>query len=149
MTKVFRILCGSLTLLFWAAVIILGVKLSAAPDKTDAFYLNIKVGCEDISAITCEYSLNGEPQGGKNIGNAKLNTPIPVMESVHFKFMPEEFEFPERLSDGEFSVSFFVADTNGNEFPAGSWSGSADFSEGYSFMLYRENGGFRVERNDT
>lgn len=145
----FKLLQGVLTVLFLGAVIVFGVRFSAAPDKPAALLLNIETGCEDIRTITCEYSFGGEPQGGKDVRNAKPDTPIPVGDSVCFGFTPEYFEFPEKLSSEEFSISFFVTDMDGEEYYAGSWSGSVSFAEEYFFMLYRENGEFRTEQKGT
>lgn len=131
--KALALLCGLLTILC-------GCSAERFTPDANAFYIEVKVDRRDIYAIECEYSLGGEKQGGRLIQNAKPQTPIPIGETLYFKFLPKDFEFPENVKNKKFCAVFTVVDMDGNDLPAGTWEGFISYGEERFLTLSGEDG---------
>lgn len=120
------------------------------PDEAEVFYIKLRVDCDGIYEINCDYYLGGELQGSRGEQNANPENPIPRGDTVWFEFTNRDFEFPQKLKSGKFNIGFSVADTDGCEFHAmfrdseGNaltyWESAVRFDKEYDLALSHENG---------
>lgn len=139
-------------LMVFAVVLFPSLPTYVIPDEAEVFYIKLRVDCDSIYEINCEYSLGGELQSRKGIQNANPEEPIPLGDTVWLEFTHWDFEYPKKLKSSKFSINFTVVDINGNECPA-MFSDSAGnaltdrdsfvrFDKEYDLALSYDSGGY-------
>lgn len=127
----------------------------------DEFFVTVELGTS-IKGAALEYSLGGEPQGGRMLTDA-FGGLFGEGERLRFDFTARDFEFPEKLSAEKFGVYFTVLDEDGCEFRAelpesfrsafftltvDGWEWRADFGGEYAFSLERTENGYMISPSD-
>lgn len=149
-----------------AAVMLFSGCSNGAPGlDPNAFYVEVNVNCEGVYILEGEYSLDGEPMGGRSIQNADFAEDIPEGDTEYYRFLPEDFPDFSDAESGLFGISFEVADRDGTRhtvIPApekyggtdyapnanadgiDEWRWQAQFGGEYKFALESSQGGYII-----
>lgn len=152
MYRIKQFVYGSLALTAVVVVMLFAI----APDEAASFSLYFDVDRGDIYEIRCEYSLGGVTLGERGVQNVNPEAPMPLGERVCFEFTREFFEFPEKLTNEDFSFSISVSDMDGIKYPVQffdkngnalpNWTGSMDFYDEVCFSLTSDGYFFTEKR---
>ncbi len=152
-------------LLLAAVTLLSGCSVVKPKLDPNAFYVEVDVKCEGVYILECEYSLDGEPVGGRSVQNADFAKDIPEGDTEYCRFLPEDFPSSADVEGGVFGISFTIVDINGtrraavpaperyvgtyyalntNEDCINEWSWNAQFSGECKFALEKSQGGYSI-----
>lgn len=143
-------------LLIAAATLLSGCSVGKPKLDPNAFYVEVDVKCGGVYILECEYSLDGEPVGGRSVQNADFAKDIPEGDTEYCRFLPEDFPSSADIESGVFGISFTIVDRDGTRHAAvpaperyggayyalnanadgiNEWSRNARFGNEYRFAL--------------
>lgn len=152
-------------LLIAAITLFSGCSFGKPKLEPNAFYVEVDVKCEGVYILECEYSLDGEPMGGRSVQNADFEKDIPENATEYFRFLPKDFPASAEVEQGLFGIHFTVIDKNGARYAAllapekycGSvcepranadgvyeWSRNAQFGNEYRFALEKSQAEYLI-----
>lgn len=154
-----------LCLLIAAVMLFSGCSFGKSKLDPNAFYVEVDVKCGGVYILEGEYSLDGEPMGGRSMQNANFEKDIPENDTLYYGFSPEDFPSSANVENGTFGISFEVVDRDGTRhtvIPApekyggayyapkanadgiDEWSWQVQFGGEYKFALESSQGGYLI-----